>query len=118
MKKVLLIDDCKFITEVYSDFLSSRGYRVESVNSPFGVTTNITKNKPDVVLLDLNLPGLSGRGVLELLNGQRTSRIIVISADSRVEEMKGLALSGLADDYFVKGNDLDYLDQKIKKLVI
>ncbi|HJV35217.1 response regulator [Geomonas sp.] len=118
MKKVLVIDDSKFITELYSQFLTSRGYQVESLNSPFGVTTNINKNKPDVVLLDLNMPGLSGKGILELLKGHRSSRIIVVSADTREEEMKGLSESGLADDYFIKGQDLNYLDHKIRKVMV
>lgn len=118
MKKILLIDDSKFITEVYSHYLSSRGYIVEAVNSPFGVTSNITKNRPDLVLLDLNLPGLSGKGVLELLKGQRRSAVIVISGDTLEAEMKGLADSGLADDYFIKGEPLEDLDRKIRKLVL
>lgn len=59
MIKLLLVDDSKLITEMYSEFLLSQGYLVELSNSPFGVTASVAQNKPDIILLDLNLPKVS-----------------------------------------------------------
>lgn len=117
MIKVLMVDDCRLITEIYSEFLTSQGYAIEAFNSPFGVTACIAHNEPDIILMDLNLPGLSGKGILKLLESKNKSRIIIISADKEESEMKILVETGLADDYFVKGQPLERLDAKIKKLL-
>lgn len=117
MAKVLLVDDCTLITTVYTDFLLSRGHEVESSNSSFGVTSLVARHSPDVILMDLNLPGLSGQGILKLLNGKGDYRIIIISGNQEEGSLKSLTDEGLADDYFIKGQPIDNLEIKIRKLL-
>lgn len=117
MKKLFIIDDDRLICAIYSDFLASKGYCVSSTNSSFGVTNSIRAHEPDVILLDINLPGLSGKGLLKVIDSTGNFKIVLISGDSQVAEMKSLKESGQAHDYFVKGEALDTLGHKISRLL-
>jgi DNA-binding response OmpR family regulator len=117
MTKLFIIDDDKLITSIYSDFFSAKGYIVASSNSPFGVTTGIRLLDPDVVIVDMNLPVLSGKGLLNIIDYKGSYKVVLISGDEQKEEMKALAESGLADDYFIKGEPLANLGDKISTLL-
>jgi|SRR6185369_1734918 len=117
MKKVFIIDDDKLITTIYSDFFAAKGYIVSSTNSSFGVTNGIKTLDPDVVILDLNLPGLSDKGLINVIDSNGNSKIVLISGNSQETEMKTLVESGRAHDYFVKGEPLDKLGHKIVSLL-
>lgn len=117
MAKVCIVDDCTFITELYSHFLTDKGHSVTCFNTPFGATAKIASAQPDVVLMDLHLPGLSGDGLLPLLKGSSSFQIILISTDSEESSMQKMVASGLASDYFVKSEKLEMLHLKIKNAV-
>ncbi len=117
MKKLFIIDDDKLITTIYADFFMTKGYVVSSTNSSFGVTNEIRAMKPDVILLDMNLPGLSGKGLLNVIDSNDNCKIVLISGDSQMEEMKALMENGQAHDYFIKGQPLDKLGNKISNLL-
>lgn len=116
MSNIFIIDDDKLITAIYSDFLTSRGHIVSSTNSSFGVTNGIRALDPDIVILDMNLPGLSGRGLLNVIDSKGERKIVLVSGDSQETEMKALVESGKAHEYFVKGEPLDKLGHKISLL--
>ena len=117
MKKLFIIDDDKLITTIYSDFFATKGYLVSATNSAFGVTNVIRALEPDVILLDMNLPGSSGKGLLNVIDTNGNCKIVLISGDSQREEMKVLTENGQAHDYFVKGEPLDKLGHKISSLL-
>ena len=117
MKKLFIIDDDKLITAIYSDFFTGEGYLVSSSNSAFGVSNGIRALEPDVILLDMNLPGLSGKGLLNVIGCKGRYKIVLISGDSCEEEMKTLQENGQAHDYFVKGRPLATLGLKISTLL-
>lgn len=117
MKKLFIIDDDKLITTIYSDYFSAKGYSVSSTNSAFGVTNGIRALEPDLILLDMHLPGLSGKGLLNVIDSKGNCKIILISGDSQREEMKSLTENGRAHDYFVKGEPLAKLAHKISSLL-
>jgi two-component system, OmpR family, response regulator protein GraR len=117
MSKIFIIDDDKLITTIYSDFFATKGYIVSSTNSSFGVTNGIRALEPDVVILDMNLPGLSGRGLLNVIDSNGNSKIVLISSNSQETEMQLLIEGGKAHDYFVKGEPLDKLGHKIISLL-
>jgi DNA-binding response OmpR family regulator len=117
MSKIFIIDDDKLITAIYSDFLKDRGHLVSSINSSFGVSYSISVHDPDIVILDMNLPGLSGKGLLNVIGSKGHIKIILISGDSQETEMKTIVESGKAHDYFVKGESLDKLGHKIRSLL-
>lgn len=115
--RVLIVDDSMIVTKMMSQFLTSCGYTVDTSNSPFGVSNRIRETQPDLILMDLGLPGLSGESLLSLARkgGEGAGpKMVIISTN--VEEMRDLVAKGLADDFFVKGSPLHELEAKIRAL--
>jgi DNA-binding response OmpR family regulator len=63
--KVLVIDDEPEITDIVETFLTESGYAVEVENSPASALEKAKKTKPDLVLLDIMMPGLDGYDVCQ-----------------------------------------------------
>jgi len=113
--KVFLVDDSPIVTDLVSGYLKGRGFSVSIFNSPLGVTNKMKEVKPEVILMDLGLPGLRGDKLIDLCKKETEScncRIILFSS-SDDQEMKTLVERGIAHDYFVKGGALKELEDKI-----
>jgi DNA-binding NtrC family response regulator len=117
MKKLFIIDADKQITTVYADFFVGKGYVVASSNTPFGVTAGIRVLDPDLVIVDVNLTKLCGNGLLNIIDYNGICKVVLISGKSLEDEMKTLTKTGQADDYFVKGEPLAKLGQKVNRLI-
>jgi two-component system phosphate regulon response regulator PhoB len=102
--RVLVVDDEADITALVAYHLAKAGYRVSTANTGTDALKAAREERPDVVVLDLMLPGLSGYEVLaELRKRDETRDVGVILLTARREEpdrIKGLSLG--ADDYLVK----------------
>jgi len=99
--KILLIDDEPSIHTVVTAYLKAEGYEFQSaMDGPSGLTAARTF-KPDVIILDVMLPGMDGIEVLA--NLRRESNVYVIMLTARSEETdKIVGLSVGADDYLTK----------------
>jgi CheY-like chemotaxis protein len=102
MKSVLLVDDDPIILKVYGDGLSRQGFHVTTVTDGLAAVQVLRINKPDVVVLDLMMPKLSGVEVLKFMRGQKELEalpVIVLSnayMDPLVQDAAGLgAYTGL-----------------------
>lgn len=102
--RVLVVDDEPDITALVAYHLAKNGYRVSTADNGTDALKNAENEQPDLVVLDLMLPGISGFDVLqELRRRQDTAQIGVIVLTARREEgdrIKGLTLG--ADDYLIK----------------
>jgi len=58
--KILLVDDDPAILDMMSKMLTHRGHTVHTCDTPFGVSATIVRDLPDVVVLDVMMPGLGG----------------------------------------------------------
>jgi DNA-binding response OmpR family regulator len=100
-RKILIIDDEPKIVEICRDYLKAAGYEViEAGTGPAGLAAARAED-PDLIVLDLMLPGMDGMDVCRTL--RRESRTPIIMLTARVEEtdkLKGLELG--ADDYITK----------------
>src|SRR5687767_8060865 len=85
---ILIVDDDELVLEILRERLESEGFHVITHNQPIGTSTVILANKPDVVLLDISLPGLSG-AALSRLPVLRSTPIIYHSS-KRQEELDRL----------------------------
>ena len=94
MKRILIVDDDVHIGNMLEDALSREGYAVSRAYSGTEAVMSIKLCKPDLVLLDLMLPGLSGEEVLPKLRG---IPVIVMSAKASVDSKVELLLGGAAD---------------------
>ncbi len=98
MKHILIIDDDIHIGNALEETLTQNGYQISRAYSGTEAVFVLSQNKPDLVLLDLMLPGLSGEEILQHIKG---IPVIVISAKADVDSKVNLLRSG-AIDYVTK----------------
>jgi DNA-binding response OmpR family regulator len=65
--KILLVDDNLDILNMMSKVLAHRGHSVATCSTPFGVSALIVRDQPDVVVLDVMMPGLTGTSLATLI---------------------------------------------------
>jgi DNA-binding response OmpR family regulator len=94
MKNILVIDDDLYIGNMLEETLTNEGYSVSRAYSGTEAVLVLDKAKPDLVLLDLMLPGLSGEEVLPRIKG---IPVIVVSAKVDIDNKVDLLLGGAAD---------------------
>lgn len=98
---IAVIDDDKYINDMLNELLTSEGYNVVRAFSGTQAVELLEKSAPDLVLLDLMMPGLSGEQVLPLIHD---IPVIVMSAKCDVDSRVNLLMSGAAD-YITKPFD-------------
>lgn len=109
MYNIMIIDDDLYINKMLEEALVQAGYSVTKAFSGKEALEIVSKVRPDLVLLDLMLPGLSGE---ELLPHLRRIPVIVVSAKIDVKNKVELLLGGAAD-YVNKPFDMDELMARI-----
>ncbi len=117
--RVLVVDDEPDITALVAYHLAKAGYRVSTAATGKEAIDTATREPPDVIVLDLMLPGLSGYEVLEELRSRPETRDVgVILLTARREEadrIQGLSLG--ADDYLTKPFSPSELALRVKALL-
>ncbi len=108
MTRVLVVDDEPQILRALGINLRARGYVVDLAPSGEAALQLAAHNHPDVVVLDLGLPGMDGLEVIAGLRGWSSVPIIVLSVRDR-EADKVAALDAGADDYVTKPFGMDEL---------
>lgn len=116
MKKIMIVEDEKSLANILADSLKSEKYDVLVINRGDEAVDNFYSYKPDLVLLDINLPGKSGWDICKELKSisKQLSIIMITARDSEFDEIKGLELG--ADDYITKPFTPKLLAIKIKKI--
>lgn len=109
MKKILVIDDDIYIGDLLDEALMGAGYSVIRAYSGTEAVLLLPKEKPDLVLLDLMLPGLSGEDVIKQI---KDIPVIVVSAKADLADRVGMLLGG-AVDYVTKPFELEELLARI-----
>lgn len=110
MERILIIEDDLHIGDMVARVLTKEGYAVSRSYSGTEALFVIAENEPDLVLLDLMLPGFSGE---ELLDKLSAFPVIVVSAKADVDSRVELLNSG-AVDYITKPFDVRELLARIK----
>ena len=118
-KKILIVDDEPGIVVPIQFLMEQQGYHVMIAQRGDEALDLIYKHKPDLVLLDIILPGIDGFKVCEIVRLNpiyRDMKIIFLTVkDREVDIAKGLALN--ADAYITKPFSNDELVEKIKVLL-
>lgn len=109
MKTIAIIDDDIYIGDMLTEVLTQEGYSVLRAYSGTEALYLLSQNNPDLVLLDLMLPGLSGEEVLPHIE---SVPVIVLSAKVDVQDKVNLLLGG-AVDYMTKPFDTKELLARI-----
>jgi DNA-binding response OmpR family regulator len=103
-KKILLVEDDKGLAKVYKTRLEAEGFEVNHVPNGEDALSEALEYKPDLILLDVMMPKISGFDVLDILrntpdtNNIRIIMLTALSQESDIEKAKSLGV----DDYLVK----------------
>jgi two-component system alkaline phosphatase synthesis response regulator PhoP len=101
LKKILVIDDEPQIVEICSDYIKAAGFDVVTANDGLSGLALARREQPDLIVLDLMMPGMDGLDVCRTLRREKDVPIIILTA--RVEETdKLIGLELGADDYITK----------------
>ncbi|MDO8668755.1 MAG: response regulator [Candidatus Buchananbacteria bacterium] len=119
-KKVLLVEDDSLLANILMDSLVREKFDAVNIKDGLGVMEAAQKFKPDIVLLDLILPGLDGFEVLRQLKADsklKSVPVFIISNLDSISEVKSAKALG-AEDYFIKANtDIEKIIKVVKKRI-
>jgi DNA-binding response OmpR family regulator len=116
MARIIIIEDDAFIREELSMLLKNEGYSVSAVTDFDESATQVAQSRPDLILLDLGLPGKDGFALCkEIRKVSRAPVVFVTSRDNSLDELKALSLGG--DDYVTKPYNIPVLLARIKAVL-
>ncbi len=104
MKKIALIEDDQFIQDFVSGKLIEAGYAVTVCSDGEAAVGHIIEQIPDVVLLDLDLPNLSGHEILKVLQVEESTKNIpvIIFSNNDDPDLKEKMIAAGAKDFYMK----------------
>ena len=108
--KVLVVDDEPDFCEVLRDFLGSKGYEVAIALSGEEALPAYMQERPDVVLLDIQMPGMNGLETLRELKALDPGANVIMVTVIADNEIAKQAMTEGAFDYITKPVDRDYLE--------
>jgi DNA-binding response OmpR family regulator len=115
-KEILLIDDDALLRRSLAFNLQQAGYKTRTAASAEDGLAMIEQDKPDLVLLDINLPGMDGLDALKRIRNQLHLPVVMLTARRReLDEVLGLELG--ADDYVTKPFDFNVLLAHVKAVL-
>ena len=113
---VLVCDDERDLREMLQEYLEKRGFSVRLASNADELRSGIAEAAPDLIILDINMPGEDG---LTALRGLRTSSdipvVMLTAAGETIDRILGLEMG--ADDYLGKPVDLRELEARIKAVL-
>ncbi len=115
MKKILLVDDEEAIQMVYREEFESDGYQVVSALNGQSGLEKFKEEKPDLVILDIQMPGMNGVEVLRQMKMLNPSVPVILS--SAYQEFKRDLGTWASDEYVVKSGDLEDLKNSVRRLL-
>lgn len=105
-QRILIVDDDHAHLESTRGILEAEGYEVRTHDRPFGSTNIIATFQPHLVLLDVNMPGLSGETLADVYRANartRTARVVLYSSNDE-EDLRLAAKRLQIDGYVCKGS--------------
>lgn len=113
MKKILLVDDEEAIHLLYQEELENEGYEVYSALRGDEAMEKLRTVEPDLVILDINMPGMNGIEVLRQMKEINPNLPVILS--TAYHEYKQDLGVWASDDYIVKSTDLTTLKNAVRR---
>jgi two-component system OmpR family response regulator len=115
--RVVVVDDDAEQIELLERLLATEGIDVTGISSPIGASNVVRKFEPDVVLIDVNIPSLSGDRLLSLLrrNAPEQTRLVLFSACDE-SRLRSLALEANADGWMPKSGSVEQLARRLRAI--
>ena len=115
-KRILVVEDDTALARVLGDNLRFEGYEVECVSDGTVAQKRAREFTPDLVVLDIMLPGMNGFDLCAALRQRRQTPILILTARGhKADKLRGLNLG--ADDYLTKPFDLEELLARVKAVL-
>lgn len=116
MEKVLIVEDDLYIREEIELIFKRKGYEVESLTNFKNTLEEINKSNPDLIILDLNLPGISGFEICKAVKARTSFPILILTSRNQInDELHALDLG--ADDYLTKPCHPERIVARAEKLI-
>jgi CheY-like chemotaxis protein len=115
-RRIMVIDDDAMLLQVTRELLEHDGYDVLTLQNAFGATSAIRATRPDLVLLDVNMPALSGENLAHLILSNTHTRavpIVFYSSNDEDSLSAGVRKHGVRG-YICKG-DISMLRRKVRE---
>lgn len=112
--QVLVVDDDPEVRAMLEEFLTRRGYHARSVADGAAAVRATVENAPAVVLLDIDMPGLSGLATLPAILAVAPESLVIMVSGTEDPELARRALTQGAFDYVVKPIDFAYLEHSLE----
>jgi DNA-binding response OmpR family regulator len=120
MKKIVIVEDAELIAQLLERRLRAEGYYIFVAKDGEEGLETIQREKPDLVLLDIVLPGMNGFQIIEQLKKDRLlrdMRIIIISNSGQSEEIEYAKEIGVSDWLVKTEFDLQEVIEKVRKCI-
>jgi DNA-binding response OmpR family regulator len=114
-RKILIVDDEENIRLLYSEELRDRGYEVETAESADQVEQKIREFNPDVITLDIKMPGIDGIEYLRKLREENVQTPVILC--SAYSHYKQDFRSWASEAYVVKSSQIDELADTIREIL-
>ena len=116
MQKILIVEDDEKLRGELEIFLNNNGYQAECLKSFNNTIDDILKINPDLILLDINLPGVDGEYICKEIRKQSNMGIIIVtSRDNELDEL--VSINYGADHYITKPFNIHILLARINTLL-
>lgn len=119
MTRVLVVDDEPMNLRLFEALLAPEGYELECADCGEAALAAVARRIPDLVLLDLAMPGMGGLGVLEALKASERTRltpvVVVTASTERAQRLRGIALG--ADEFLTKPIDRAEVRTRLRALL-
>ncbi len=115
MKKILLVDDEDNIRFIYEEELKEEGYEIISAANGMDALELFKQEKPDLVVLDIQMPGLNGIEVLRRMKTLDPSVPVILS--SAYPEFKQDLGAWASEEYIVKSSDIQQLKDAVQRFI-
>ena len=114
-ERILIVEDDLTLQETLVYNLSRQGYDVETASDGNSAVEKVQQNPPDLILLDIMLPGMDGFEVCRIIRKNFTTPILMLTArDDEIDRVVGLEVG--ADDYLTKPFSMRELIARVKAL--
>ncbi|MBX5493008.1 MAG: response regulator [Chloroflexi bacterium] len=119
-KRILLVDDAPQLLEAMEAVLTEAGYAVVGCDTPQDAVDLARETRPDLIVLDINMPGMNGWEVLEVLRLDPTTRripIVISSADYNALQQREAFLRSKGVELLYRPFDIEELFATVERLV-
>ena len=101
MKKIKIVEDDRPLSRELKQLLESEGYQAEEISQFDQLTEELLQSDADLILLDINLPGVNGEELLRRFRSEKETPVIMLTSRT-TETDEVLSMSYGADDYITK----------------